>query len=48
MRLSREYHKSNRIKDPNINISLVFESEYSYEVQAKLDYPAPPSLIARR
>ena len=30
------------IKDPNIIISLVFETDTHIEVQAKLDYPAPP------
>ncbi len=29
------------IKDQNIKISLVFETETHIEIQAKLDYPAP-------
>ena len=30
-----------RIKDQNIIISLVFETDTHIEIQAKLDYPAP-------
>ncbi len=30
------------IKDPNIIISLVFETDTHIEIHAKLDYPAPP------
>ena len=30
------------IKEPNIIISLVFETDTHIEIQAKLDYPAPP------
>ena len=30
------------IKDQNIKISLVFETDTHIEIQAKLDYPAPP------
>ena len=29
------------IKDQNIKISLVFETDTHIEIQAKLDYPAP-------
>ena len=34
------------IKDPNIIISLVFETDTHIEIQAKLDYPDHHVLIA--
>ena len=39
MRLMKNTTKLIRIKDPNIIISLVFETDIHIEVQAKLDYP---------
>ncbi|VUW94534.1 Uncharacterised protein [Streptococcus vestibularis] len=41
MRLIKNTTELIRIKDPNIIISLVFETDTHIEVQAKLDYPAP-------
>ncbi len=34
------------IKDQNIKISLVFETDTHIEIQAKLDYPAPSCPLA--
>ena len=42
MRLIKNTTELIGIKDPNIIISLVFETDTHIEVQAKLDYPAPP------
>ena len=42
MRLIKNTTELIGIKDPNIIISLVFETNTHIEVQAKLDYPAPP------
>ena len=41
MRLIKNTTELIGIKDPNIIISLVFETDTHIEVQAKLDYPAP-------
>ena len=41
MRLIKKTTELIGIKDPNIIISLVFETDTHIEVQAKLDYPAP-------
>ena len=41
MRLIKNTTELIGIKDPNIIISLVFESDTHIEIQAKLDYPAP-------
>ena len=42
MRLIKNTTELIGIKDPNIIISLVFETDTHIEIQAKLDYPAPP------
>ena len=42
MRLIKNTTELIGIKDQNIIISLVFETDTHIEVQAKLDYPAPP------
>ena len=42
MRLIKNTTELIGIKDPNIIISLVFEKDTYIEVQATLDYPAPP------
>ena len=42
MRLIKNTTELIGIKDPNIIISLVFEEDTYIEVQATLDYPAPP------
>ena len=46
MRLIKNTTELIGIKDQNINISLVFETDTHIEIQAKLDYPATtmPSL----
>ena len=41
MRLIKNTTELIGIKDPNIIISLVFETDTHIEIQAKLDYPAP-------
>ena len=41
MRLIKNTTELIGIKDPNIIISLVLETETHIEIQAKLDYPAP-------
>ena len=41
MRLIKNTTELIGIKDQNINISLVFETDTHIEIQAKLDYPAP-------
>ena len=41
MRLIKNTTELIGIKDPNIKISLVFETNTHIEIQAKLDYPAP-------
>ena len=41
MRLIKNTTELIGIKDPNIKISLVFETDTHIEIQAKLDYPAP-------
>ena len=41
MRLIKNTTELIGIKDQNIKISLVFETETHIEIQAKLDYPAP-------
>ena len=41
MRLIKNTSELIEIKDPNIIISLVFETDTHIEIQAKLDYPAP-------
>ena len=41
MRLIKNTTELIGIKDPNIVISLVFETDTHIEIQAKLDYPAP-------
>ena len=42
MRLIKNTTELIGIKDPNIIISLVFETDTHIEIHAKLDYPAPP------
>ena len=42
MRLIKNTTELIGIKDQNIKISLVFETDTHIEIQAKLDYPAPP------
>ncbi len=42
MRLIKNTTELIGIKDPNIIISLVFKKDTYIEVQATLDYPAPP------
>ena len=42
MRLIKNTTELIGIKDQNIKISLVFETNTHIEIQAKLDYPAPP------
>ena len=42
MRLIKNTTELIGIKDQNINISLVFETDTHIEIHAKLDYPAPP------
>ena len=42
MRLIKNTTELIGIKDRNIKISLVFETGTHIEIQAKLDYPAPP------
>ena len=42
MRLIKNTTELIGIKDQNIKISLVFETGTHIEIQAKLDYPAPP------
>ena len=42
MRLIKNTTELIGIKDQNIIISLVFETDTHIEIQAKLDYPAPP------
>ena len=41
MRLIKNTTELIGIKDQNIKISLVFETDTHIEIQAKLDYPAP-------
>ena len=41
MRLIKNTTEFIGIKDQNINISLVFETDIHIDIQAKLDYPAP-------
>ena len=41
MRLIKNNTELIGIKDQNIKISLVFETDTHIEIQAKLDYPAP-------
>ena len=41
MRLIKNTTELIGIKDQNIKISLVFETDTPIEIQAKLDYPAP-------
>ena len=41
MRLIKNTTELIGIKDPNIIISLVFETNTHIEIQAKLDYPIP-------
>ncbi|BFL81068.1 hypothetical protein Ssa13956_16010 [Streptococcus salivarius] len=41
MRLIKNTTELIGIKDQNIKISLVFETNTHIEIQAKLDYPAP-------
>ena len=41
MRLIKNTTELIGIKDQNINISLVFETDTHIEIQAKLDSPAP-------
>jgi len=42
MRLIKNTTELIGIKDPNIIVSLVFETDTHIEIHAKLDYPAPP------
>ena len=42
MRLIKNTTELIGIKDQNIKISLVFETNTHIEIQAKLDYSAPP------
>ena len=42
MRLIKNTTELIGIKDPNIIISLVFETDTHIKIHAKLDYPAPP------
>ena len=47
MRLIKNTTELIGIKDQNIKISLVFETDTHIEIQAKLDYPAHHVLIAK-
>ena len=47
MRLIKNTTELIGIKDQNINISLVFETDTHIEIQAKLDFPAPLCQIGR-
>ena len=46
MRLIKNNTELIGIKDQNIKISLVFETDTHIEIQAKLDYPSHHVLIA--
>ena len=48
MRLIKNTTELIGIKDQNIIISLVFETDTHIEIQAKLDYPAPTLLRLKK